>query len=56
VVAVEVAAVEEAEAAAVVAVEEDVGDEPTVHEENTNEIKTKYYDFVESFRDRLCNR
>jgi hypothetical protein len=41
-----------AEEAAVVAAEDAEG-KSTVHEEKTNEIKNRYYDFVESFRDCL---
>lgn len=48
--AVEVVA-EEAAAA-----EEDDEDKGTVDEDKTNEIKNKYYDFVENFRDRLRDR
>ena len=39
----------------VVAVE-DAEDKATVDEEKTNEIKNKYYDFVERFRDCLRDR
>jgi hypothetical protein len=44
-----------AEEAAVVAAEDAEG-KSTVHEEKTNEIKNRYYDFVESFRDCLRDR
>jgi hypothetical protein len=51
-VAIAAAAVEEA---AVVAVE-DAEDKATADEEKTNEIKNRYYDFVEIFADRFCDR
>jgi hypothetical protein len=35
---------------------EDAGDKRTIDQEKTNEIKNKYYDFVESFRDCLRDR
>jgi hypothetical protein len=47
-------AVEDAAAAGVVAVE-DAEDEATVDEEKTNEIKNKYYDFLEIYADRFCD-
>jgi hypothetical protein len=53
--AVDVAAVA-AEAVAVVVVVEDAGDKATVDKEKTNEIKNRYYDFVEGFRDCLRDR
>jgi hypothetical protein len=37
----------------VVVVAEDAEDKATADEEKTNEIKNRYYDFVESFRDCL---
>jgi hypothetical protein len=46
---------EEAEEAAVAAVVEDAGDKAPVHEVKTNEIKTKYYDFIEICTDRFCD-
>ena len=52
---VAVAAAEVVAAADVVAVE-DAGDKATVDEEKTNEIKNRYYDFVESSRDCLRDR
>jgi hypothetical protein len=43
-------------AAGGVAAVEDAEDKATVDEEKTNEIKNRYYDFVEGFRDCLCDR
>jgi hypothetical protein len=43
-----------AEAEAVVAVA-DAEDKATVDEEKTNEIKNKYYDFLEIYADRFCD-
>ena len=57
--AAEEAAADVAVEAAVVEAEvavEDAGDKATVDEEKTNEIKTRYYDFVKSFRDCFCDR
>jgi hypothetical protein len=45
------AAAEEAAAVAVA----DAGDKATVDEEKTNEIKNKYYDFLEIDADRFCD-
>ena len=53
-VAAAVVVVAEAEAAA--AVEADAEDKGTVDEKKTNEIKNRYYDFVENFRDCLRDR
>jgi hypothetical protein len=55
-VVVAAAAAVAAAVAAAAAVVEDAGDKATVDEEKTNEIKNRYYDFVEGFRDCLCDR
>ena len=53
---VAVVAVVEVVVAVVVAAEEDAEDKAIADEEETNEIKNRYYDFVESFRDCLRDR